>query len=518
MISTPQDMTLAQLLPDLSIPSDAGAVRVQGLNLDSRQVRAGEAFVALAGAQFDGRDFIADALGRGASAVLVEADEQWRQVANIDQVPVVAVDGLAAQLSALAGRFYREPSGKLHLTGITGTNGKTTCALLLAQLETILQGRAGVVGTLGYGVLDSVAPLATQLNALFRTGLTTPDAISVQRILAQLVEGGATSAVMEVSSHSLLQERVAALHFQVAVFTNLTLDHLDYHGDMESYGRAKERLLLAPGLSFAIVNQDDPWSAGLLDRLPAGVTGYSYSVSDTRADIHLRERVDQRAGVSALVSSPWGEGEIHTRLLGGFNLGNLLAVIAAACCRGLPLADVLEAVPALEAAPGRMQPVVVDDNAQDIQVIVDYAHTPDALKNTLGALQVHNTGRLWCVFGCGGDRDKSKRPAMGRLAEQYSDYIVVTNDNPRTEDPAQIAADIVRGMDNPHNCLVIADRAQAIDLAVQQARAGDTVVVAGKGHEDYQIFAEETLSFSDLSTVRHSLERRLQKQRGEASA
>lgn len=516
-MSVQSAMTLAQLLPERDL-ADAGAIRIRELTLDSRSVEAGDVFVALVGSQVDGRDYISDALARGANAVLVEADAYWQTVSQIDQIPVVAVENLAGRLSAIAGQFYSEPSRKTHLVGVTGTNGKTTCSLLLAQMSALLQGRAGVMGTLGYGLLDSSAPLEPQLAAMVSTGLTTPDAISVQRNLAQLVAGGAVSVAMEVSSHSLVQGRVAALHFATAIFTNLTHDHLDYHGDLEGYARAKERLRDQPGLSQAIVNWDDPWARGLLATLPADVAGFSYSVSDTAADIHLTQRVDQRSGVSALLVSPWGEGEVHTGLLGGFNLGNLLAVIASACSQGMPLAEVLKVVPDLQAAPGRMQPVVIDEQAQDIQVIVDYAHTPDALGNTLAALQTHNTGRLWCVFGCGGDRDKSKRPAMGRLAEQHSDCVIVTNDNPRAEDPAQIAADIVGGMDNPNSCLVIADRSQAIDLAVQQARAGDTVVIAGKGHEDYQIFADRTLSFSDLEQARIALRRRLDKQQAEVAS
>lgn len=515
--SSPKEMTLSQLLPNHPL-GVAGSLRVRGLNLDSRTLQPGEAFVALVGAKHDGRDYIPQALANGASTVLVEPCDQWPKDSSVNQVPVLAIANLPAQLSSIAGRFYGEPSAQVPLVGITGTNGKTSCALLLAQLSALLQGRAGVLGTLGYALLDGGAPMDVQINNLARTGLTTPDPISVQRILADLVAGGARSLTMEVSSHSLVQNRVAGLNFAQAIFTNLTHDHLDYHGDMASYARAKEHLLAMPGLQCAIVNKDDAWASGLLARLPAGVQGLSYSVTDSAADIHLSDRVDQRSGVSALLSSPWGEGELHTSLLGHFNLGNLLAIIAAACQQGLPLAEVLNFVPHLQAAPGRMQPVVVDHESQDIQVIVDYAHTPDALKNTLEALQSHNTGRLWCVFGCGGDRDKAKRPAMGKLAEQYSDYIIVTNDNPRTEDPAQIAADIVRGMDNPNHCLIIADRAKAIDLAVQQARSGDTLLVAGKGHEDYQIFANETLDFSDLFEVRKSLERRIEKRRAGVSS
>lgn len=512
MNSMTTSIILGQLLPEQDLGPAADTV-VTGLSLDSRTVRTGEVFVALSGATHDGRDYLEAALAQGAAAVLVEADERWSEPV-LEPVPIIPVANLAGQLSGIAGRFYRNPSQPLWLVGVTGTNGKTTCCVLLAQLTALLQERAAVLGTLGYGILESATGM--ELNKLTSTGLTTPDAIAVQRIVAELVAGGASALAMEVSSHSLVQERVAALHFDAAIFTNLSHDHLDYHGDMHRYGLAKQRLLSMAGLRHAIVNLDDPWAAGLLTQLPSGVAGVSYSVSNPEADIYLAERVDQRSGVSALVVSPWGQGEIHTRLLGRFNMGNLLAAIAAACCQGHPLGAVLTAVSRLQAAPGRMQPVVVDESRQDIQVIVDYAHTPDALQNSLQALRDHLTGRLWCVFGCGGDRDKSKRPAMGALVERYSDYSIVTNDNPRSEDPAQIAADIVRGMDNPSNCLVIADRAQAIDLAVQQARAGDTVLIAGKGHEDYQLFADKTVHFSDVEQAQQSLQRRLDKQHQEA--
>jgi UDP-N-acetylmuramoyl-L-alanyl-D-glutamate--2,6-diaminopimelate ligase len=285
---------------------------------------------------------------------------------------------------------------------------------------------------------------------------------------------------------------------------------------MASYGRAKAQLLDMAGLRCAIVNRDDPWAAGLATRAPESVQLLSYSLTDSSADIYLSDIELSRTGARAKLFSPWGEGKLSTDLLGTFNLSNLLAVIAAACTQGLPLVDVLRVVPELQPAPGRMQAVTLgQEKAEDISVIVDYAHTPDALENSLKALQAHNEGRLWCVFGCGGDRDKAKRPQMGRLAERYSDYVVVTNDNPRTEDPAQIAADIVRGMHNPNGCLIIADRAQAIDLAVQQARAGDIVLLAGKGHEDYQIFAGQTLPFSDIKQARLALQRRLSKREQE---
>ncbi len=510
MMLAREPITLATLLPESSLEG-LEQYSVSGMTLDSRQIQTGDLFVAIKGHAVDGRHYIDDALARGASAIFMEADDDREALALRSEIPVVILPRLALQLSAIAGRFYSHPSRAMTLVGVTGTNGKTTCALLLAQMFALLQQRAGVLGTLGYGVLKADRPMSEQLPALVHTGLTTPDAIGVQKILRELADAGATCASMEVSSHSLVQDRVADIEIGTALFTNLSQDHLDYHGNMDAYGKAKARLLQQPGLRRILVNHDDAWCAGLLAQKPESVTGLSYSLSDTDADVHLTDRFEQRSGISAHLVSPWGSGELHTPLLGDFNLSNLLGVIGVACAHGFALEAVLRVVPELVAAPGRMEAVVVDEHQQDVQVVVDYAHTPDALENTLKALQSHNTGRLWCVFGCGGDRDTEKRPLMGRLAERYSDYVIVTNDNPRTEDPAQIAADILRGMDNDHQCLVIADRAQAIDLAVQQARSGDTILVAGKGHEDYQIFAHETLTFSDRAQVRQSLDRRLKK-------
>lgn len=504
--------TLAKLLPALSLAS-AADIALSGLVLDSRKVQPGNLFIALTGAQADGRSFIASAIECGAAAVLVEADKDWQGMSWLGSVPVIAVENLAQSLSGIAARFYGNPSAQLHMTGITGTNGKTTCSLLLGQLYAVVEARAAVMGTVGCGVLDAaaVAPLTQQIDALQTTGLTTPDPIAVQRLLAQLHEQGASTVAMEVSSHSLVQGRVAAVQFECAIFTNLTQDHLDYHGDLASYGKAKQQLLLMPGLRFAVINADDSWAKSLLSQVPVSVEAVSYSISATSANVYAKNLQLCADGISAEIVTPWGAGTLHSKLLGKFNASNLLAVVAAACVQGLSFDAVLNALPLLQPAPGRMQAVSLESSGQDIGVIVDYAHTPDALENTLAALREHQPGRVWTVFGCGGNRDKSKRPLMGRIAERLSDYVIVTNDNPRAEDPAVIAAEILRGMHNSHGCLVIADRAQAIDLAVQQAKPGDVILIAGKGHEDYQIFAAQTLPFSDVKQARLSLQRRLAK-------
>lgn len=503
---------LKNLLPELDLDRAANIV-VRNLCLDSRQLKPGDAFIALVGIKVDGRDFIAHAIEAGVAAILVEADKNWQGIDWLGNVPVIAVENLPEKVSEIAGRFFADPGKKIPLIGITGTNGKTTCSLLAAQLMAGLEQKSGVVGTIGYGLIDakSIAPVAQQLGLLTSTGLTTPDPIALQRILAELVRAGANSIALEVSSHSLQQKRVAGLQFSHAIFTNLTQDHLDYHGDLTSYGNAKAQLLLAAGLKTAVVNLDDNWAKSLIAKAPAGVKTIGYSIRGT-ADIYAKSIALHAGGTRAQIITPWGEAEINSPLLGEFNVGNLLAVIACVCDQGYTLAQLLPLIEKLEPAPGRMQLVTVDQSAQAIQVIVDYAHTPDALENTLDAIHQHKPGRVWTVFGCGGDRDKTKRPLMGKIAERLSDYVIVTNDNPRSEEPSGIAADILRGMKSPSGCLVIADRAQAIDFAVQQAKAGDIVLIAGKGHEDYQIFAAQTLPFSDIKHARISLQRRIAKQ------
>lgn len=504
-------VALKELLPDLDL-GKAETIAVRNLCLDSRQLKSGDAFIALVGIKVDGRDFIAKAIESGVAAILVEADKNWQGIDWLGNVPVIAVDNLPERVSEIAGRFFADPSKKIPLIGITGTNGKTTCSLLAAQLLAGLQQKSAVVGTIGYGLIDSksIAPVAQQLGLLTSTGLTTPDPVALQRILSELVNAGASSAAIEVSSHSLQQKRVAGLQFSHAVFTNLTQDHLDYHGDLISYGNAKAQLLFAPGLMVAVINADDDWANGLAAKAPATVKVIRYSTR-AAADIYAQDIELHVGGTRAKIISPWGEAEINSPLLGEFNMGNLLAVIACVCAQGYTLAQLVPLIEKLEPAPGRMQLVSVDPAAQEIQVIVDYAHTPDALENTLNAIHQHKPGRVWTVFGCGGDRDKTKRPQMGKIAERLSDYVIVTNDNPRSEEPSSIAAEILRGMNHPSGCLVIADRAQAIDFAVQQAKAGDIVLIAGKGHEDYQIFATQTLPFSDSKHARISLQRRIAK-------
>ncbi|MEH6466291.1 MAG: UDP-N-acetylmuramoyl-L-alanyl-D-glutamate--2,6-diaminopimelate ligase, partial [Porticoccus sp.] len=444
------------------------------------------------------------ALGNGAVAVLAEA-EGLNDLGGLDSLAseVVAIRHLNQKLSGIAGRFYGDPSGLLTLTGITGTNGKTTCSQLLAQVFSLLNGPAGVIGTLGHGV---VAKGNAEMTA---TGMTTPDAITVQALLAKYADTGVDHVAMEVSSHSLDQSRVAGVSFHTAIFTNLSRDHLDYHGDLVSYAGAKMQLFAMPGLVNAVINVDDPVGAEIALQLASSVNVFGYSLLNNNAAIYAEDIVLSESGFRALVRTPWGEGEINSSLLGMFNLQNLLAVIGVACLQGASLDDVLEVVPRLQPVPGRMELINVDIGPQ---VVVDYAHTPDALEKVLATLREHCSGQLWCVFGCGGDRDRGKRPQMGNIASRYADHVVVTNDNPRSEFAERIAADIREGFvneaDEDVTVVTCLDRAEAIRVAVGNAGDNDIVLIAGKGHEDYQLLGTERLPFSDQAQARLALRQR----------
>ena len=496
-------MNLGQLLPGVSLVDAYASRAVLGLQLDSRAVGEGDVFVALPGATFDGRDYIDVAVAAGAVAVVADADtaavEEQQNTAG-QSVPVIKIPDLAPQLSAIAGHFYGHPADELAVIGITGTNGKTTCSQLFAQLMVLLGERAGVVGTLGCGLKG---------ETLTDTGFTTPDGLSSQRILRELSDQGAQTVAMEVSSHSLIQGRVAAVTIESALFTNLSRDHLDYHGSMAAYAAAKQQLLQQPGLKRAVINLDDPWSAELLAALPATVSPVTYSVRDTGADVSVRNLTSSPTGFEAELVTAAGKGQLHCNLLGEFNLSNLLGVIAVALSRGVALKQILALVPQLAPVTGRMQVIAgATSGEDDIQVVVDYAHTPDALEKTLQALRQHVGGRLCCVFGCGGDRDRGKRPEMAVAAESGADYLVLTSDNPRTESPQQIINDTLAGLARPENCLVVENRAQAIAQAIAEAAPGDTILLAGKGHEDYQIIGREKLPFSDIEEAATALGRR----------
>ncbi|WP_312484068.1 UDP-N-acetylmuramoyl-L-alanyl-D-glutamate--2,6-diaminopimelate ligase [Stutzerimonas nitrititolerans] len=478
-------MPLNQLLPQAD-----SSVLIRELTLDSRMVRPGDLFLAVPGLQQDGRVHIADAIARGAAAVAYEA-EGAADISAASAV-LVPVRQLAGQLSAIAGRFYGEPSRSLHLAGVTGTNGKTSVSYLIAQALDRLGERCGIIGTLGTGFHGELV--------LGRH--TTPDAIGVQANLASLRKEGARAVAMEVSSHGLAQGRVAALAFDVAVFTNLSRDHLDYHGSMEAYGAVKASLFVTPGLSCRVINLDDAFGRTLA-AVEAEARLITYSLEDASAYLYCPEAHLDDEGIRARLITPQGERSWRSPLLGRFNVSNVLAAIGALLGMNYPLDEILAVLPELQGPVGRMQRL---GGGERPLVVVDYAHTPDALEKVLEALRPHTRGKLLCLFGCGGDRDRGKRPLMAAVAERLADEVVVTDDNPRNEDPSQIRDEIRGGFTAPERVRFIPGRGQAIAACIAGSRLDDVLLLAGKGHEDYQEIKGERQPFSDLYQAASALD------------
>ncbi len=475
-------------------------VTVAELSADSRRVRPGVTFAAFPGERADGRAYIAQALQAGANAVLWESqDFVWRA----DWVrPNLGVANLREHVGPLAAELHGHPSAAMQVFGITGTNGKTSCSQWLAQCLSAAGKRCGVIGTLGNGMLDS---LETSAN-------TTPDPIGLQAKLAQLCRDGAQAVSMEVSSHGLLQGRINGTRVEVAMFTNLSRDHLDYHGDMESYFAAKARLFAWPGLRAAVINLDDDYGLRLARELAqAGrrVWGYAFEQLDSGLAGRI-ELVRAQAlrlsgdGVSFSVRALGQQAHVDAHVLGAFNAQNLLGVLACLLAAGFSLAEAARLVSQVQSVAGRMQRV---GGAGKPLAVVDYAHTPDALEKVLGALRpsLATGASLTVVFGCGGDRDRGKRSLMGAVAARLADRVVVTSDNPRSESPQQIINDVLQGTGAA--AVVESDRAVAISWAIAQARAQDIVLIAGKGHEDYQEIDGRRLPFSDVQQARAALER-----------
>ncbi|GAB2490231.1 UDP-N-acetylmuramoyl-L-alanyl-D-glutamate--2,6-diaminopimelate ligase [Arenimonas alkanexedens] len=465
-----------------------------GLTADTRALRAGDAFIALAGASTHGLRHAAQARAAGASVILFEPPAAAGEPLS-DRA--VAVPGLRARQGELADRFYGAPSRSLAVAGVTGTNGKTSTVQLLAQALTLGGGVAGSIGTLGAG-------LHGQLVAGERT---TPDVIAVHRLLAEMRDAGASHVAMEVSSHALEQGRVDAVAFRIAVFTNLTRDHLDFHGSMDAYGAAKARLFAWPSLQAVVVNLDDAFGRGLLDRAPAAARRIGLS-SRGHADASLRAEQVSLAPEGLRFDLVEGRERIAvvSPLLGRFNVDNLLAVAGALRALDWSLAAVAAMLPRLAPVDGRMSRVGGRDGQP--LVVVDYAHTPDALEQALASLRAHTPGHLTCVFGCGGERDAGKRPQMAAIAEAGADRIVVTDDNPRNEDGDAIVAGILAGFTRADAVRIQRDRADAIAEAIAEAGAGDVVLVAGKGHEPYQDVQGIKHPFDDLKIARRCLEAR----------
>ncbi|AMX02058.1 UDP-N-acetylmuramoyl-L-alanyl-D-glutamate--2,6-diaminopimelate ligase [Microbulbifer thermotolerans] len=481
------------------VPGYAGIpeVPVSGVALDSRLVQPGDVFMALRGTVVDGREYIAEAIAAGAAAVLADGDTLETKVC--DGIQIVSVPGLAKRVGEIAARFHGNPTGQMHLVGVTGTNGKTTCAYLTSQLLARHFGSAALMGTIGNGIWTD-GDIELQ-----ETGLTTPDPVRLQADYARFRDYGVRAAAMEVSSHALSQGRVHGLIFDTAIFTNLSRDHLDYHGNMADYGAAKEKLFGLPKLKRGIINLDDPFGAQLAERCKLrNLNVITYGLQ--AGDLHVTDLCRHEGGFSVQLATPWGSGELKAPLIGDFNIHNALAVVAAAASAGMPFEAILATFPEIQPVPGRMERVKVD-GTEDISVLVDYAHTPDALRAALAAARPYCRGNLWCVFGCGGDRDSGKRAPMGRIASEMADRTIVTSDNPRGEEPQKIIDDILEGAAS--NVEVEADRARAIQRAVTCAQPGDIILIAGKGHEDYQIIGSEKIHFCDREQAAAALQQRL---------
>lgn len=461
-------------------------VHVQGIMLDSRRIRPGEVFLALPGVRQDGRAFIREAVARGAAAVCVDGAVTAEDREAAGGVPLLGVEDLATVAGHLAAAYYDHPSRALEVLGVTGTNGKTSCTHHLAEMLQRLGASTGICGTLGNG-------FPGQLRS---TGLTTADAVSLQRTLAWMRDAGANWVAMEVSSHALDQSRAAGIAFRGALFTNLSRDHLDYHGSMNAYAESKRQLFLTPGLDVAVLNRDDAFGRALMERVPAPLDVYDFSLRDPAAAVHLTTLDRDEHGAHARIVSPWGRGDLHTGLLGDFALSNLLGCITLLGGLGLPFDDIL-AVADVGPVTGRMQPFAHADGST---LVVDYAHTPDALAKALAALRSYFPGQVLCVFGCGGERDPGKRPEMGREAAA-ADFVVITDDNPRKEDGDAIVRDILAGVPAGSPVAVERDRRRAIELALAKAGPGDVVLIAGKGHEDTQDGPAGRVHYSDLETA-----------------
>jgi UDP-N-acetylmuramoyl-L-alanyl-D-glutamate--2,6-diaminopimelate ligase len=473
-------------------------VPLADLTADSRAVKLGSIFVAYPGTTTDGRRFIGEALARGAAAVLWERqgfvwDERW-------EVPNLGVENLRSRVSEIAGHLYGNASESLWVAGVTGTNGKTSVSQWIAAALDSLGRRSAVIGTLGNGLVGERSDAKN----------TTPDAIVLQRLLADYLRRGARAVAMEVSSHGLHQERAAAIRFGCAIFTNLTRDHLDYHRSMEAYAEAKYRLFSARGLKQAVINVDDEWGArfagrlagGNLDVITYGIEGVTPAGREKprllASNLELSE-----AGVRFHLASEWGTRDVQSSVLGTFNVSNLLAVLGALISAGIAFDAAIGAIRSLQPVTGRFERV--GGGAAPLAVI-DYAHTPDALEKALEALRptLREGQRLLCVFGCGGDRDPGKRPIMGEAAARLADHVIVTSDNPRTESPRAIIDEVMSGILDGE-VEAIEDRQVAIFSAIHQAKAGDVVLIAGKGHETYQEIAGHRHPFSDREVAKAAL-------------
>ena len=461
-------------------------IDIKRLTANSRQVQQGDVFIALQGRQHDARRFIPQAIAQGAVAIFCQSDEPSTEQTGI---PIINIADLPQRLGEIAARFYGQPSQDLTVFAVTGTNGKTSCAQLLAHACQLLTKKSAVLGTLGNGLVGELVPSTH----------TTLDALQLQQKLAEFKQAGAEVVALEASSHGLEQGRLAATKIDTAIFTNLTRDHLDYHGTMEAYQQAKAILFRWPTLKTAILNADDPVAKDYQQQLNPEVTCWRYSqFPDSDADFVALDIQPSLQGLILTIKTPQGVVTIHSQLLGRFNVSNLLAVLAGLLSMGVSLDQAVYALSHVQAVRGRMECIAQGK----ITAVVDYAHTPDALEKVLLTLREHTQGQLWCVFGCGGDRDRGKRPIMGEIACRLADKVIVTADNPRSEAVSAIIADIEAGMGHQQH-VVLPERKQAIEYALSAAQSGDIVLIAGKGHEDYQEIQGVRYPFDDAQIIKN---------------
>jgi UDP-N-acetylmuramoyl-L-alanyl-D-glutamate--2,6-diaminopimelate ligase len=496
--------SLKKLLNQVVKIDDLPKINIVGLSLDCRKIKKGDLFFAYQGTNIDSKKFIDVAINKGATAILCDTPNSQPYLDWRNNIPIIAIPNLSNKIGNIATNFYANPARNMRIIGITGTNGKTSTSYLLTAALEKLGIKTGLIGTLGYGTI----------NNLQLSDYTTPNSILLQKILHGFKQQNINTVVMEVSSHALAQKRFADINISLGTFTNLTHDHLDYHQNMQKYAAAKRRLFELTSIQHAIFNLDDPVGLQWMHQFQQhkNLSAYGYTLyPQTHTNLGATNNIISAhniqlhlSGISAAITSPWGTGNLNSALLGKFNISNLLAVISNLCSLGYQLNEVLKIIPTLQPVPGRMQTL---GGKQQPLIVVDFSHTPDALEKALQTLQEHCQGKLLCVFGCGGDRDRSKRPEMAQIAENLADIVIVTNDNVRSEDPQQIIKEIMTGFKKPAAIQIEPDRTKAISLAIQQATAKDIILLAGKGHEPYQIIGDKIIPFSDVEVARKLLQK-----------
>lgn len=490
-------MRLSYLLADyLNLPNQHDC-EFNALQMDSRKINTHDVFFAIAGSQTNGSHYIDEALKRGACAVIYDKALSIK-LNTKNTVPMIPLGQLKNKIGQMAAKFHQFPAKKLHMIGVTGTNGKTSCTHFLAQCLDNAAIPCGMIGTLGYGFCGHLS----------HSGLTTPDPISLQKILHEFVQQKVKTVVMEVSSHSIDQERISGVEFDVGIFTNLTQDHLDYHKTMRAYAGVKKRFFKVWPIKHIILNYDDDYGRRWSRDFAQTKSVYMYSLypikNRKKNVVFAKTFVSSSTGIKAAIHSPWGEGDLTVSLLGEFNLSNCLACLTALCLMGFSFDEACSLISKVTPVPGRMQTL----GGKNLPlVVIDYSHTPDALEKALITLKKQTKNKLYCVFGCGGERDQGKRPLMAEIAERYADSIIVTNDNPRHEDPKNIAQQILSGFTSLDKVIIELDRTKAIENSIQWAAPQDCVLIAGKGAERYQQIGDQKLPFDDIEVSRQVLQK-----------